>query len=282
MIPALRLVVALLPEAKAWIEAYRLHPATGPHPFQVFRNDRSCEVNDVALVVSGIGKVASAAATAYLFAVCGGERHAVWLNVGIAGHGSRGVGELILGHKIRDQATGRCFFPPLVFDPPCPSDEILTVDRVEHDYAEPVVYEMEASGFYATASRLATAELVQVAKVVSDGPAAPLAAEPQSAAFITRLLTDVVEGLDGVIVPCLELAVEMRATEADPPGYEAMLARWHFTVSERHQLRRLLGRWRALAPDHPLPEEDLLPLRRGKEVNRRLEAWIDDLPAALL
>lgn len=270
-----------MPEARPWIELYRLHPATSTHPFQIFRNDGQREAIDVALVVSGLGKVAASAATAYLHAVCGGERHAVWLNVGIAGHGSRAVGELILGHKIRDQASGRTWFPPLVFDPPCPSDEIVTVDLVEQRYPEPVAYDMEASGFYATASRLATAELVQVAKVISDGPTAPLDVEPPSAAVITRLVTDVADRLDGVIAPCLELAAEMRTVEADPPGYEAMLARWRFTVSERRRLRRLLSRWHALAGDRPLPEEALRSLRRGKDVNRRLEAWIESLPASL-
>ena len=86
----LRLVVALSAEARPLIEHYRLERDSEARAFKVFRRD------DVALVVAGLGKVAAAAATSFLHLAAGGGRNAVWLNVGIAGHGSRAVGEAVL------------------------------------------------------------------------------------------------------------------------------------------------------------------------------------------
>jgi len=50
---------------------------------------------------------------------------------------------------------------------------VCTVDRIEHDYPRPQVYEMEASGFFWAARRFETAERIHVLKVVSDNRQTP-------------------------------------------------------------------------------------------------------------
>jgi hypothetical protein len=54
------------------------------------------------------------------------------------------------------------------FEPPCRTDTVLTVERVERVYEEQAVYDMEASGFYEAALDGGHPGLVQVLKVVSD------------------------------------------------------------------------------------------------------------------
>ena len=158
-------VVALRPEARPLLDRYRLEPLAD-RPFRIYRRD------DLALVISGIGKVAAGAATAYLQAHLRStsERPLAWLNVGVAGHGRRPVGEAVLAETVRDDGSGRSWRLPIPFDAPVATSGIVTVDRVERTFAEPVVYDMEAAGFVATARRFAPAELVQCLKVVSDGP----------------------------------------------------------------------------------------------------------------
>lgn len=269
----LRLVVALAPEARPLVERYRLRRDPETEGFPVFRRD------PVALVVSGVGKAAAAGAAAFLHLATGGERDAVWLNVGVAGHATLPVGTPVLAHAVRDRASGRSWYPPLVFAPPCATDDVVTVDRPETVYGAPGAFDMEASGYLAAAGRFATAELVHCLKIVSDGPAAP--AKRLEGRDLARLVGDATPVIDRVVALCAPLSAAQRALGHDPPELAECLARWRFTVTERRALRRLLRRRRALAPEAPLPLETLGADARGGDVVRRLERWLDRLPASL-
>lgn len=269
----LRFVVALEAEARPLIERYRLKHDRGADAFKVYRRD------DTALIVSGIGKAAAAAATSFLHLAAGGERDAVWLNVGIAGHGTRPVGEALLAHKIIDRASDRSWYPPSVFKPTCATDQVTTVDRPEREMASPGAFDMEASGFVATACRFSSAELVQSVKIVSDGPSSKL--DNLTPRVARQLVEQQLPVVDSVAKACAGLARELRQLDDEPAELERCLERWHFTVTERRDLRRLLRRRRTLARELPLPLEDLAVSARGRDVNRRLRDWLDALPVEL-
>lgn len=260
-------MVALAAEARPLIARYRLERDAGVDAFALFRR------GDVALAVSGPGKVASASAAAFLHLAAGGARQAAWLNVGIAGHGSRAVGEAVLAHKIRDRASGESWYPPHVFPPSLPTDVVTTVDTVERRFADEGLYEMEASGFYPTACRFSSAELVQCVKVVSDGPGS--APERLSAMRVESLVAARLESIAELARDLARLAEELRGLEAEPPEVRPLLERWRFSFTEARQLRRLVERWRTLNGAAPLPDEDFSGLRRGKDVLRRLRALVD-------
>ena len=271
----LRFVVALEAEAKPLIDRYRLKRDPAARAFSVYRGEST------SLVVSGVGKVAAAAATVYLNACDDSLGPAVWLNVGIAGHATRPVGEAVAVHKIRDVASGRAWYPPRVFEAPssdqhpCTSDQLTTVDRPERDYADPGAYDMEASGFYPTACRFTSSELVHCLKIVSDGPEANL--EELTPSRVVRLVEQRLGWVEAWAAACLPLAKELTDLEADPPDLEFCTQRFRFTVAEARQLRRLLARRRTLAPERPLPLDGLAARERGKVVNRRLAEWLDGL-----
>ncbi|MEM7349434.1 MAG: hypothetical protein AAF657_01415 [Acidobacteriota bacterium] len=267
----LRFVVALEAEARPLIERFELQRDPSHTAFPVYRQD------DAALVVCGIGKAAAAAATAYLHLATDSEAHALWLNVGIAGHGRREVGEAVLAHKICDRASGGTWYPPRVALPPCDSDLVTTVDQPELGYQAPGAFEMEAAAFYPTACRFTSAELVHCLKVVSDGPGETV--ERLTLPKITRLIGDHLPTVDAWLESCVPLGEELRRLHADPPDLDACLERWRFTVSERHELRRQLSRRQTLAPETELPLDEVRQTARGKEVNRRLRAWLDGLAA---
>ena len=164
----LRFVVALQAEARPLVERFGL-TAVGEAPFPLYRGE------DAWLIVSGQGKAAAAAATAYLHLASGGKPGLAWLNVGLGGHGLRTVGEGVVAHKISDAASGVSWYPQLVIDSPSPTGPLLTVERVEEEYEPPWVYESEAAGFFPTACRFSVAELVHCYKVIADNPDATLA-----------------------------------------------------------------------------------------------------------
>lgn len=230
------LVVALDAEAKpliSWFGLKRQHPDRG---FPVFRHAH------VALVIAGPGKVNAAAATAHLHAACGFPRNALWANIGVAGHPELEIGATRVAHAVDDAATARSWFPPLAITPPWPSARVITVDRPDLVYGTGQLVEMEAAGFYATACRFATSELVQVVKVVSDNLAHP--AGRLRAGDLTALIGRQLDALDLFLHRLGRLANELAEVDsADEDQLERYLARWRFTASQRRQLQEQLRRW---------------------------------------
>jgi adenosylhomocysteine nucleosidase len=233
-------VVALPAEARPLASAFGLRPVAGCDPFRVFSAER------VRLIVSGPGKAAAAAAAGYLFRLGGGCRDQGWLNAGVGGHGSHPPGSAFLAHKVSDGCSLESWYPPRVFSPPCPGEEVLTVGSVERAYPRPVIYEMEAAGFMAACLRFSTAELVQVLKIVSDNPRSP--ARGVSGRRVSALLAGQQGAIRAVQGSLAGLAGELEELSRLPEEPELFFRAWRFTATQQHQLRDLLRRWRLLFP----------------------------------
>lgn len=273
MVAVLRLVVALEAEARPLLDRFRMEPA-GEGPFKVFRGDAAW------LIVSGQGKAAAAAATAYLHLFAGGAMGHAWLNVGIGGHGRRPVGESFIAHKITDSASGASWYPQLVIDTPRPTAPILTVERVEEEYSPPWIYESEAAGFFPTACRFSLAELVHCFKVISDNPDATLSRRMSSTA-IEKLIEQSVEEIGAFGQDLADLAREVAEIAADPPLYEEIVERWPFTAGQERRLRRLLQRLAVLDPESLRNGTVLSGAREGRDVLRLLETRLSEIPIRL-
>lgn len=158
----IQLVMALPAEARPLIEFYDLKKEVSNGLFPIFRGD------NISLVVSGVGKIAAAAATAYLHSSTGEHRDCIWLNIGVAGHAYWRCGSGVLASRIMDSSTRRCWHLHQLLDIPIECAPLITVDSPETEYPEEMMYDMEAVGYYLVASRCAALELVQCYKVISD------------------------------------------------------------------------------------------------------------------
>jgi nucleoside phosphorylase len=183
----LNIVVALPAEARPLLEHFRLRDKQHNTAFPLYRNA------DMALIVSGPGKVAAAAATALLAETGTTRSTTAWLNIGIAGHAHHAIGSGFIAHRITDSATGKNWYPPQIHDLSMPTENLYTVDRPEDDYPTAALYEMEASGFFPVACRFSSSELVQCFKVVSDNrtQATTAVTAKVCAQLITEKLTDI-------------------------------------------------------------------------------------------
>ena len=196
--PVVHIVVALPAEAKpiaSWFKLNRVNPERG---FPVYRQQH------IALVVAGPGKANAAAATAYLYACCGFPENGIWINIGICGQADGEIGDIRLAHKISDVSAGRDWYPPLAIKAPCPSASLRTVDQPDLSYRHSDLVDMEASGFYQTACRFTTGELVQTLKVVSDNKETP--ADRIDAALAYRLIGTALDTLDQLLADLGRLA----------------------------------------------------------------------------
>jgi hypothetical protein len=152
---------------------------------------------------------------------------------------------------------------------------LLTVDTPEGEYPQPVIYEMEAAGFYATACRFSTTELVHCVKIISDNRESPTA--QLTPGKVEALVAGGLETVEAVIQQTDALARELNVLDAEPASLGPALDRWHFSVSEGHRLRGVLKRYQLLYPgdDHWLGRFDGV---RGRDVLRWLEARIAAAP----
>lgn len=264
----LYIVTALPCEAKPLIRHYHLHGRQRENGFRLYENER------LRLIIAGVGKCAAAAACAYLQGAEPNIRH-IWLNLGIAGHPHLSVGEAVLAHKLSDAASGRTWYPPLPFQPPCPTVELVSVDQAEHEYGGDSAYDMEAAGFYAAAGRFNSHELVQVFKVISDNrtdPATQVTAERAEALITARL-----DRLDALLQTLTQLDAQLAQQHPDAAAMQPFLQRWHFSVAQQHQLQRLLQRWQALS-DTPSDISEFAGAGNSKQVIAALRERIAAMP----
>ncbi len=263
-----------MPEAQCLIERFSLKRVESESTlFPVYESaDQS-----VGLVISGIGKVNAAAATACLAMSSAnvGRPAKGWINFGIAGCGDAVYGAPFLGGKVTDGATDRSWYPiptwPKKTD--LPRRPILSIDRPSDVYPKDgTLLEMEAAGFYPTALRTASVELVQVIKVVSDDPAHEISEINKE---VVRSLCD--EAL-AMTEPWLEAFLDLIGSESerlgDPHRMEKWTERYRFSVTQTHQLRRLLWEWVALSGGEglePCPSIEQ-PKAALEEIRRKLSA----------
>jgi len=270
----INLVVALPAEGRPLIERYRLSEKTTLGTFRMYRHA------DMSLIISGPGKIASAAATALLAGRNTPGKQVAWLNIGIAGHATYNTGQSLLAHRITDHATGKSWYPPQLFDLSTTTSSLLTVDVPENSYHQDVAYDMEASGYYSVASRFSSAELVQCFKVVSDN-------REQSTATLTaercmQLVTQKLDEIDLLVRAQISMAQEYNSWRAPHTGLEQLSGQWHFTVSQQHQLAELARRWKVLLPDQPLWLAELGKKKNAAAVLQCLQQHLDSLPPGLV
>ena len=269
----IHIVTALPAEARPLIDHFRLHDKLTTGGFRIH------EGNGIALVISGPGKVAAAAATALLASRLTPGTQVAWLNIGIAGHANLELGQGLLAHRITDKASGQNWYPPRVFDSPLESAGLLTVDTPENDYAQAVAYDMEASGFYPVAARFSTSELVQCYKVISDNRKQGTGSV--TAQQCTQLLAARLEEIDSLVRTLGDLQQQHHGRHASNDDISTLAGQWHFTVSQQHQLADLARRWRALIPDQPMWLDSLKTHDSAARVLSTLREHLDALPTRL-
>lgn len=227
-------VIALPAEATPVVKHWRLKKSNRQHPFTLFVRD------ELRLVISGIGKANSAAATAWLAGINSSyrQRDSIWVNLGIAGHRTLPTGTMVTASRIHDASTNQSWYPTLIKNSLAKTC-IQTVDQAAFQYKNDYTLEMEASGFYPTALRISTSELTQCFKVISDN-------QNNYASDITPEFT---RSIIGDSLPVLEKQLEilkaltLEAEIVDSTDIESSFHRkWKFSETQKNRLQRLLHR----------------------------------------
>lgn len=270
----LHLICALKCEARSLIAHYRLiHCGEAEfYPFYISQD------KNISLTISGVGKINAAAATAFTQAFLQTGKQDIWLNIGIAGHNEMAIGEITLAHKVIDLASQQMWYPQFIGPRICHSVTVTSCDKPQTVYTDSslpdTVFEMEAAGFYATASRFATSELIHVIKVISDNQ--HQAANNISEAFVVELIAARLDIIDQILNLLGQLSTHLDSLISIPDYYELIIEQWRFTQAQRNMLKSCLHRWRVLCPDKN-PMHELDGVLQSKDVIRKITHTLDHM-----
>ena len=263
---SVNLIVALKAEAQPLIEFFELKPLPVDETILIFGS------HEVTLALAGMGKSAAAHAVQ---CVNNTKQDCVnaWLNIGIAGHGVFDVGQGFMADRIVDQTTMKTWYPQFVFQPFCRTGTLMTVEKAETDYSEPIGYDMEASGFYPAAVSYSSIELVHSYKIVSDNP-------QNSVANVTRhntndLIKSNLSDIRCTIDSLKKLTAEVAARSSSDELLHQFLQRWRFSVTQQFQLKSLLRKTNVLNIDIDVDSSEFISCQDGRSALNVVEKSIE-------
>ena len=220
-------MMALYQEAHGLIRELKLKKNTAYAPFEVFDNESA----GIRLVVTGVGEIAAAAATAAVCARDGADTADFLVNIGCcaaggcepadrdmdSGYGAAHAaqtGDLYVCHKITEQATGKTFYPDILYRHPWKERELVTgMQPLQRAAAHGALYDMEAAAVYQAGIRFFSPDRMLFLKVVSDFGVA--GQERMTAETLTGLLEQHVKEIAAFLANLREAADEEETLRND-------------------------------------------------------------------
>ena len=251
-------MMALYQEAHGLIRELELKKNTAYAPFEVFDNESA----GIRLVVTGVGEIAAAAATAAVCARDGADAAAFLVNIGCcaaggcepadrdmdSGYGAAHAaqtGDLYVCHKITEQATGKTFYPDILYRHPWKERELVTgMQPLQRAAAHGALYDMEAAAVYQAGIRFFSPDRMLFLKVVSDSGVA--GQERMTAETLAGLLEQHVKAVAGFLANLWKAADEEEALRSggilqeDEAVLEQIFAALHCSQTMRASARQYI------------------------------------------
>ena len=244
---SIRWVVALKEEAQIILDEYNMDFLSEFTLFPVFRNFNKTRW----LVLSGIGRHNSAAATTYLYLISNASRSTSWINLGIVGSGKGNYGELCLVNKITDNSSSNTYpatMPKAAFN----KMKLFTSDIPILNYTSHELIDMEGSAFYDITNKFSGREFICLIKVISDGPANNI--KDLNKFKIIELIKSNINNIKIIVSYYEKLSEDEDKIKNKPKIFSEITSKWHFTVFQRHQLNNLIKRINTLSKDDEIVE----------------------------
>ena len=292
-------VTALYQEAHGLIRELELKKNTAYAPFEVFDNESA----GIRLVVTGVGEIASAAAAAAVCARDGADAADFLVNIGCcaaaegadsgcepadrdmdsgygAAHAAQ-IGDLYVCHKITEQATGKTFYPDILYRHPWKERELVTgMQPLQRAAAHGALYDMEAAAVYQAGIRFFSPDRMLFLKVVSDFGIA--GQERMTAEALTGLLEQHVKEVAAFLTNLREAADEEETLrndgilQEDEAVLERLFAALHCSQTMRASARQYITSAALTGYDWKAELEEwyargLLPCKDRREGKVRLE-----------
>ena len=267
------LIVALPSEARPIIDRFRLRHNNQADGVKIYHG------NDMRLIVSGVGRIASAAAVGYIAGATPADVRHTWVNIGIAGHLYLPVGSVGLAHSIIDHASAKTYYPSIAFNPVCQTTALSCHADVTTTYAGEAMCDVESSGFFAAATHFADVEFIHCLKIVSDNAAVEI--ESLNRQTISALTAGQMDVIDNILA-CLKDLDITHHPSLPAAALDTLLERWHFTANQKLQLGELARRWTMIEDAETWPPWDaLFDKNSARDVLASVRAILEKVPLQL-
>lgn len=295
-------VTALYQEAHGFIRELELKKNTAYAPFEVFDNENA----GIRLVVTGVGEIAAAAVVAAVCAQDGADAADFLINIGCCAAANAGadsgcetvdsgmdsgygaahaaqIGDLYVCHKITEQATGKTFYPDILYRHPWKERELVTgMQPLQRAAAHGALYDMEAAAVYQAGIRFFSPDRMLFLKVVSDFGIA--GQERMTAEALAGLLEQHVKEVAAFLTNLREAADEEETLrndgilQEDEAVLERLFAALHCSQTMRASARQYITYAALTGYDWKAELEEwyargLLPCKDRREGKVRLEEF---------
>ncbi len=242
---SVRWVIALKEEAKVILDYYEMALINKKTLYPIFKNIEETHW----LILSGIGRHNSAAATSYLYIISNASKWTSWINIGIAGSGKGDYGNIYLVDKIFNQ-NSYITYPATMPKSNLPKMSLLTTDIPITNYSSKELIDMEGSAFFDIASKLTSKEFICIMKIISDGPENNI--KQLTKLRIIELLKLNLTKIAQVVSYYENLSENENQIKEKPEIFFKISSNWHFSVTQLSQLENLLRRLKVFCDNNEI------------------------------
>ncbi len=226
-------IVATNSEARPLIDLFKLKKIKDLKHIFIYANQ------NISLTISGIGKVNAAIGVTDTYYYYNKKNNNIWINIGLAGHKYLKVGDICSINKITDNETKKIFFP-FINKLEMQNQECLSVGIQKKSYSSKV-YDMESFGFYQSACKYSSKELLQIVKIVSDNQFESI--DFKNKEVVYNIISNQKKLINELCSYMLNLKKEFYPTSKEIVENELnnLFAKIKFTFTEREQMKALLN-----------------------------------------
>ncbi len=226
-------IIATHSEARPIIDLFRLKKIKNQNKVSIYSN------KNMSVTITGIGKVNSAVGVIQTFYEVSQEMNNIWINLGLAGHKDKKIGEIFSVSKISDYENNK-FFYPFINEFKIEYDECISLGKEKKEYNQSI-FDMESSGFYDAAKKFSTKEFIQIIKVISDNESNSIEFEKKEKIYklINKHKHKIFELCEYMKkLKNMTLKQNLKAIDHE---YQSLIKNIKFTFTEKEQIKSLLN-----------------------------------------
>lgn len=279
---------ALYCEAQIFIRQFHLTKNLENIWFQEFFN----EAADIRLTITGVGELAAAGAVSSTCSMYRPTPSDLLLNVGMCAHTAKKDG-IFLCNQIIELATGKTFYPDLLYRHPFRESAIVTgmlpwhtqKDPAENPYnlkaATPdgALYDMEAAAVYQTGMHFFAPHQMIFLKIVSDNGKAAEVSKDQVSFLMQKYQDCIIDYIIQIAAITKEHSYRKNElNENDELLFETFCTDLHCSKAMRDSMRQYIRYLQLSGMDYKgmireLYEKKLLPCKDKREGKQRFEEF---------
>ena len=246
---SIKWVVALKSEANFLINFFNMKLLIKKNLFPIYCNSDSTH----CLIISGIGKVNSAAATVYLSQNTILEKWTFWVNIGVGGHKLETYGKLFVIDKITEFTNKNLYYPSFQFKNIKNRASLLTLDKPETIEYDDQIYDMEGAGFFNIANKITQKEFIVLIKIISDTPSNNIIKLNNK--VIEKLFVNNEDVIKKIIKELEIFSLSQMKKNKKNEIYNFITLNWKFSFTEEKQLEFIIRRLNAAKKTKNLKDE---------------------------